>query len=133
MAESRGNVKDIALYKLDRAKEDLESAEIELQAEKYRASNKRAYYSAFHAIDAVLALEPIAFKKHKDVIAYFNKNYVHEGKFPADIGRRIHELEEIRHESDYSDFFIASKEDSMEQVNTARELLALVETFIQTK
>lgn len=79
----------------------------------------------------MLALEPIAFKKHKDVIAYFNKNYVHENKFPSEIGRKIHELEEIRHESDYSDFFIASKEDTVEQVKTAQELLTLVEKYIQ--
>ena len=31
----------------------------------------------FHSIKAVLSLEPIDFKRHKDVIAYFNKNYVH--------------------------------------------------------
>lgn len=32
-------------------------------------------------LTAVLSLEPIAFKKHKDKIAYFNKHYVHTGIF----------------------------------------------------
>lgn len=81
----------------------------------------------------MLSLEPIAFKKHKDVIAYFNKNYVHKGIFPTDIGRKIHELEEIRHESDYSDFFIASREDTERQVETARELIKLVEKYISMR
>ena len=128
--KEQGKLIDVVNYKLDRVKEDLESADLELKAGKLRASNNRAYYAAFHAINAVLSLEPIAFKKHKDVIAYFNKNYVHKGIFPAEIGRKIHELEEIRHESDYSDFFVASKEDTVRQVETAKELIDLVNEYV---
>jgi len=99
-----GSFKDIAHYKLEQAKDDLDSAKLLLKAGKYKASNNRAYYSCFHAVDAVLALEPKAFKRHKDTLAYFNKNYVHTGIFPGDIGRKIARLEIIRHKSDYDEF-----------------------------
>lgn len=71
-------------------------------------------YSCFHAIDAVLAKEPIAFKKHKDTLSYFNKNYVHTEISPRNIGRKISRLEIIRHKSDYDTFYIASRDDAAE-------------------
>jgi uncharacterized protein (UPF0332 family) len=129
MAES-GNNKDVANYKLERAKDDFESAQLLLKSGKLKAANNRAYYSCFHAVDAVLALEPIAFKKHKDTLAYFNKNYIHTEKFPNDIGRQISRLEVIRHKSDYDDFYIASKSETEEQVMIAGNVIKLVEDYL---
>lgn len=77
MEESSGDFMDVARYKLEQAKDDLDTAKLLLDAGKYKAANNRAYYSCYHAIDSVLALEPKAFKRHKDTLAYFNKNYVH--------------------------------------------------------
>jgi uncharacterized protein (UPF0332 family) len=128
--EESGNNKDVARYKLERAKDDFESAQLLLKSEKLKAANNRAYYSCFHAIDAVLALEPIAFKKHKDTLAYFNKNYIHTEKFPKDIGRQISRLEIIRHKSDYDDFYIASKSETEEQVMIAENVIKLVEDYL---
>lgn len=101
-----------------------------LEAGKYKAANNRAYYSCFHAIDAVLAKEPIAFKKHKDTLSYFNKNYVHTEIFPRNIGRKISRLEIIRHKSDYDTFYIASRDDAAEQIEVAEEVVDLVKNYL---
>jgi uncharacterized protein (UPF0332 family) len=126
-----GNKIDVAKHKLERALDDLESARLLLQSGKYKAANNRAYYSCFHAIDAVLALEPIAFKKHKDTLAYFNKNYIHTGIFSKEIGRKISKLEVIRHKSDYDDFYIASQEEAEEQILTAETAINLVSEYLE--
>ncbi len=125
-----GTFQDIAKYKIEQAQDDLESAILLLEAGKYKAANNRAYYSSFHAIGAVLALEPIAFKKHKDTLAYFNKNYVHTENFPKELGRKISKLEVIRHKSDYDDFYIASKDEAEQQVEVAKEIVALTRAFL---
>ena len=88
------------------------------------------YYSIFHSIRAVLALEPIDFKKHKDVIAYFNKNYIHTGVFPNEMGRKIAKANKIREDSDYVDEFIVKEEETKEQLDTAKTLIKLVEQYI---
>ncbi|MCB7060052.1 HEPN domain-containing protein, partial [Eggerthella lenta] len=74
--------------------------------------------SIYHSITAVLALEQIAFKRHKDTIAYFNKEYVKTEKFSRQLGRRIGRAQEIRHASDYDEFYIASVEEAQEQIDT---------------
>ncbi|MDO4303736.1 MAG: HEPN domain-containing protein [Bacillota bacterium] len=128
-----GNKKDVANYRLQIAKEDLDAAHVLLETESYRGANNRAYYAIFHAVSAVLALEGIAFKRHKDTLAYFNKNYVAAGLLPREIGRKIVKAEEIRHASDYDTFYIASKEDTIQQVATAEQLLQLLSDFCQDK
>ena len=68
------NRESFALYRLERAKETLNSAKILSEEVKdYTSANNRAHYAIFYAIRAVLALEEIDFKRHKDVIAYFNR------------------------------------------------------------
>ncbi len=128
-----GTFSDIAKYKIERAKDELDTAKIVLEAQKYKAANNRVYYACFHAITAVLALEPIAFKKHKDTLAYFNKNYVRTEIFPREIGRKISKLEIIRHKSDYDDFYLASKEEAVEQVTTAETLIDMIEKYVAQK
>lgn len=123
LEKETGTFEDIAQNKMIQAVDDLESAYILLEADKYRAANNRAYYAVFHAIDAVLSIEPVAFKKHKDVIAYFNKNYVNKEIFSKDMGRKISKLEIIRHKSDYDDFYIAIKADTVNQVAIAKEIV----------
>lgn len=133
MEESSGNFMDVAQYKLEQAKDDLDTAKLLLDAGKYKAANNRAYYSCYHAIDSTLALEPTAFKRHKDTLAYFNKNYVHSGLFPREIGRKISRLEVIRHKSDYDSFYIASREEAVEQIDVASEVVALIENYMKEK
>ena len=45
---------------------------------------------------AVLALEERDFKRHKDVMAYFNQKYVAADVFPRDIGRKLARLQQNR-------------------------------------
>ena len=125
--------KDLARYKLERAREELDTAELLFENERLKAANNRAYYSIYYSLTAVLCLEPIAFKKHKDTIGYFNKNYVHTDKFPREIGRNISKAAKIRHASDYDEFYIASKEETEKQIRTAKELADLVDKFISEK
>lgn len=124
------NGKDLAQYKIERAKEELDTAELLFVNSRLKAANNRAYYSIYYAMTAVLCLEPIAFKKHKDTLAYFNKNYVHTGKFPGEIGREVAKAAKIRHASDYDEFYIASKEEATRQIDTAKKLLVLVERYV---
>ena len=124
---------DLARYKLERAREELDTAELLFNNDKLKAANNRAYYSIYYSLTAVLCLEPIAFKKHKDTIGYFNKNYVHTGIFPEEIGRRISKAAKVRHASDYDEFYIASKEEAEQQIQTAKNISNLVDEFISKK
>ena len=131
--EEVGTKEDLTLHRIQTAKDDLKAAKILLEAGEYRGANNRSYYAIFHAVNAVHALSGKAYKRHKDALANFNKEYVKTEIFPREIGRKISEAEEIRHASDYDDFYIASREESVRQVEVADEFIKSVEKYCQIK
>ena len=124
---------EIANYRLQTAEEDLDAAKKLLQDNSIRIANNRAYYAIYHAVSAVHALEKKAYKRHKDAISNFNKDYIRTEIFPREFGRRIVRAEEIRHASDYSDFYIASREDAELLIGTAEELIVLIKIYIEKR
>ncbi|MCD8009834.1 MAG: HEPN domain-containing protein [Lachnospiraceae bacterium] len=124
-----GTKEDLVSYRLESAKECLESAKLLMEAGHLKAANNRGYYAILQAVNAVHAVHGDAYKRHKDAIANFNKEYVKTEVFPRTMGRRIAQAEEIRHESDYDDFYIASKAEAEEQIATAEEFISMVEDY----
>ena len=99
-------IQSLAKYRLEQAKENLEEAEVLYEINKFKGASNRAYYSIFHAIKAILALEETDFKKHSSVLAYFNKEYISKNIFPRELGKRVNEARIYREKSDYVDFYI---------------------------
>lgn len=128
-----GTKKDLVLYRIENAKSDVNSAKILLDAKEYKGANNRAYYGIYHAISAIHALDERAYKRHKDALGNFNKDYVKTEIFPRSLGKRIAEAEEIRHASDYDDFYIATREEAQEQIATAEELIERVENYAKER
>ena len=122
--------KELAKHRLEQAKEDLTACKMLYEGKLYKSANNRAYYAIFHSIKAVLALEPVDFKRHKGVTAYFNKNYVNTEIFPRKLGHKIAEATAVREDSDYDDEFVVKPEETEQQMETAEELLKLVEEYI---
>ena len=118
---------------MNQAKETLTVARDCVEGNHYKDSINRSYYAAFYAIKAVLALSEIDFKRHKDVIAHFNKNYVAQGEFNREIGKRIARLQQKREKSDYDDFYIASMDEAFEQIETAEMIINAVEVYLTSK
>lgn len=127
------NRESFALYRLEKAKETLNSAKILFkEVNDYTSANNRAYYAIFYAIRAVLALEETDFKRHKDVIAYFNQNYVKTEKFSRNLGRKIAQAQRVREDSDYDDRYEISYEKTEQQILIAEEVIQEVEKYIKS-
>ena len=123
--------KELSNYRLQQAEESLTVAKTCLEGEIYKDSINRSYYSVFYAIKAVLALGSVDFKRHKDVVSYFNKEYVATEIFPRELGRKLGRLKQLREKSDYDDFYIASKNQAQEQYETAKFAIELVVKYLE--
>jgi len=55
----------------------------------FRDAVNCSYYAIFYALRAVLALEGVDFKRHKDVVAYFNQYYIASDKFEREMGKKL--------------------------------------------
>lgn len=118
-------------FRLERAAEDLLTAESNLEAGFYKASINRSYYAIFHGIRAVNILTAFDASKHSSVIAHFNQFFVHTGEFDKAAYKLIDGAYRIREKCDYSDFFIASKKDASEQLENAKTFLSMVKAYLR--
>lgn len=124
---------DYARYRMERAKEDLDTAHLLFDAGKYRIANNRAYYAIFHALRAVLVFDDFDSSKHSGVIAEFRRRYIKEGVFPVKVSKMIGEAFTIRNASDYDDMFLASRTDTEEQIANADYVYQLLDEYVTNK
>ena len=124
---------DLCIYRIRNAVETLGVAALCLERQHYKDSINRSYYAAFYAIKAVLALEEIGFKRHKDAVAYFNKTYVATEIFSREMGKKLGRLKQERESSDYDDFYVASLTDATDQYNSAKLIIDEIEKYLADK
>ena len=121
---------DLSNYRLLQAEDSIKAAQMSFANGLYKDSINRSYYAAFYAVKAVLALEEVDFKRHKDAIGYFNKTYVATEKFSKELGRKIEMLKQLCEKSDYDDFYIAGKEEAENQIKTALMMIQEVKKYV---
>ncbi len=124
---------NLSHYRMSQAEETLQSAKLCLENHFFKDAVNRSYYAAFYGIKAVLALENVDFKRHKDVVAYFNQHFVASGLFENTVGKRLARLQKKRESSDYDDFFLVSQTEAVEQVESAEAILEAINLYLKEK
>jgi len=124
---------NLSRYRLEKSRGMLASAMRDYAAKDYASANNRAYYSIFHAIRAVLALDGLDFKKHSMVISAFSQRYLKPELFDRAYGTLINSASLIRNRSDYEDFFICSIEDTQRLVEGAEQFLVSMEAYLDNR
>lgn len=118
---------DLCNYRLNSALETMETANWCVENKHYKDAINRCYYAA----KAILALESVDFKRHKDVVAYFNKNYIATDKLPREVGKKLANLQRKRENSDYDDFFVASLEETEKQLEAAKYIIEQIQKYLE--
>ena len=125
-----GSIKELANYRLERAKEMLTASEDNLVVKQYRTSLNRSYYAIFHAMRAVNSLEGYDSSKHSGVIAFFTQTFLKTEKIDRSMAKIIKESSYLREKSDYDDFYIASKDEAEKQLQNAKVFVLAVEDYM---
>lgn len=122
--------KSLSTVRLAHSEECLSAAKSLKETENYKSAANRAYYTVFHAMRAVLALNEIDMKRHSGVISEFRRLYIKTGIFQSELSQIISSLFEIRSDSDYDDFFVISKDEVNEQIQNAEQFLTSVRLYL---
>lgn len=115
------------------AQECLESARLLYENGNYKSAANRSYYAIFHAMRAVLAFDGIDMKHHSGIISEFRKLYIKTGVFDTKLSAIISVLFNVRQDSDYDDFFVISKAEVLEQIESAEFFLSEIKKHLDTK
>jgi uncharacterized protein (UPF0332 family) len=96
----------------------------------YKTVANRSYYAVFSAMRAVLSLDNFDSKKHSGVISEFRRKYIKTEVFPIELSDTITELEYVRQNSDYDDFYVISKQKVSQQLDLAKEFVTVIEKHL---
>ncbi|MDD2402115.1 MAG: HEPN domain-containing protein [Clostridia bacterium] len=128
-----GSIKELSVYRFSKAREDAKAAEIMLIEAIFKASINRSYYAIFHAMRAVTILKGFDSSKHSGIIAYFNKEFIKTGEFDKIYSKIVKAASLLREKSDYEDFYVASKQDAIIQLDNAKQFVIIVEEYLKRK
>ncbi len=122
--------KALSSYRLEKAKEELQTAKINFNHNKIPQSVNRSYYAIFHAVRALLAFELFDSKRHSAIIAHFNQNFVATDLIDKAYYKMLAAAFDIRLKCDYQDFYIVSKEEAKKQLDNASQFISHIEQYI---
>ena len=122
---------NLAMYRMQKAKEILIEARDNLNQKHYGLSVNRSYYAMFTAARALLALKEIDSSKHSGVIALFNQHIVKVELFPKEISKFLPKAKDIREDADYGDFVEITEEDAQTQIRRAMQFVEEAKKTIQ--
>ncbi|MCL2222230.1 MAG: HEPN domain-containing protein [Oscillospiraceae bacterium] len=122
---------EYARQRLEKAADDLDTAEICYKAGKYDAAANRAYYAAYHAIRAVLALDNIERRKHSGNISYFREHYIATNVFDRKYSETIKKAEILRNDADYKDMHTTSADEAEDIIEKANGFYSAVRAYVK--
>ena len=90
------------------------------------AAASRAYYAAFYAVSALLAVEGKTFSKHSALEAALHRDLVRSGRFPVELGAAYRSLRVLRNTGDYGGLEHVSRQQAQEGIDTARRIVQAI-------
>jgi len=116
---------------LEIATQLLQDAHFLLEKGSLRSSVNRAYYSAYHAVRALLASEGLNPKTHKGVLNQFGERFIKTGRMDILFSDALAKCFDARHEADY-DIFASFEEDEVEGIiGEVEALITQIRSYIK--
>lgn len=116
--------------RLERAREDLDTAEELLSLNRYRASVNRAYYALVGITTALLLTKKVERSKHTGVEAAFNQYFIKSGIIEIEFGKIFDFIRKKREESDYASKAMIDKTTASNIVKDAKRFMERIEKYL---
>lgn len=121
---------DLIKYRLLRAKDTFEDAQILADRQKWNSTINRLYYSAYYAVMALLLFSDLTPSTHNGAKSNFTEHFIKTGKIPKETGKIYSQLFTWRQKGDYDDLFDFDKEKVLPYFEPVQKLIDLIEGMI---
>ncbi|MDZ7696704.1 MAG: HEPN domain-containing protein [Deltaproteobacteria bacterium] len=117
--------------RLDRAREDMETARELVDLGRYRAAVNRAYYAIFGITTALLLTEKIERSKHTGVESALIQHFVKKELIEPEYGKIYDYIRKKREESDYSARITIDERTARKVVRDAQKYITRIMEYFQ--
>jgi uncharacterized protein (UPF0332 family) len=127
MKEAKNN---LIKYRLLRAKDTYEDAQILADKNKWNSTINRLYYSAYYAVMALLLDSDLNPTTHNGAKSNFSEYFILTNKIPKEFGKIYSQLFTWRQKGDYDDMFDFDKDKVMPYFKPVYDLIELIDKMI---
>lgn len=121
---------DLIQYRLHRAKDTFEDAQILADRGKWNSSINRLYYSAYYAVTALLLFSELNPATHNGAKSNFTEHFIKAERIPKEFGKMYSQLFTWRQKGDYDDLFDFDREKVMPYFKPVQKLIDLIEEMV---
>ncbi len=112
------------------ADEELETSQLLLNNQHYRAAVSRAYYAMYYATQALLASKNVTSHTHKGIIQQFSQHFVKSGELSTQMVTDLKRAYDLRQLSDYEAAVVLSLEQANMALDAAADFVLHVQTYL---
>ncbi len=121
----------LATYRIIKARETFNEVELHIQNELWNTAINRLYYACYYAVSALLINKEIYTQTHAGARQMFGLHFIKTGKISKELGKFYSDIFDKRQTSDYEDFIDYTKEDVIDLVPSAKELITKIENMLK--
>jgi len=96
--------REVVTYRLSRAREALDEADMLFRAKHLNTYVNRLYYACYYAVSALLLTRGMSTSRYSQVRALLHRELVKPGTVPVEMGQHFDRLSASRQKADYTDF-----------------------------
>lgn len=127
------NTLSIINYRREKAFNTLKEVQKLLDMNMLNLAINRVYYAGFYIVNALSLIDNFSTSKHKQLIGYFNKNYIHSGKIDLNKGDILNIAYRKRTSIDYHDFTTVTKNEVLSYYEQMKIFVTEVDHLIEDK
>ena len=122
--------KSIVKYRFTQANETIVDVEILINNNILRSAVNRIYYRMFYALSALAISHSFKTSKHRQLIGWFNKNFIKSGKIDQIYGRYLNKAYNLRSEGDYDVYVNFNEQEVLELFDNMKEFIQRISKYL---
>jgi len=128
-----GSKSDLVKYRLFRARDTFEDAQILADKQKWNSTINRLYYASYYAVMALLLDSDFNPSTHNGAKSNFTEHYIKTNLISKEYGKIYSQLFTWRQKGDYDDMFDFSEDKVLPYFEPVSKLIELIANIINTK
>ena len=117
------NKEDLINYHIEQADNTIQEIPLLIESELYKTAVNRIYYGMFYALLALALKHNFKTSKHRQLIGWFNKQFIKTGIIDTKYGKIINDAFENRSDSDYGLFVDFTNDEVQEMYKEMQEFI----------
>ena len=129
----RGSKQDLIKYRIIRAKDTFEDAQLLIEKNRWNSAINRLYYSAYYAVMALLLKSDLKPTTHNGAKSNFSEYFIKTGLIPKKYGKIYSQLFTWRQKGDYDDLFDFDEEKVIPYIKPTQALIDIIDKLVEIK